>query len=337
MKRITTNPPEWPKRHFQFVGRYKDIVGVRGKHKHYYRRLGNMNKKRFYTDPAFKASELASREFGAAAKLSATIRKAMEKPAKELGELKLHSRFTKAIQHTFRRSQGKRGQRILQMGENLRPLEDFLFKKDRITLEKYGMYTVSQQPMHQQSIIQFAFHNWGLQKLPTYANHMRVNLHLVALSDLKLAKKDSKKWHYVPSSEYHGQTITHHGPWLPFRDRTVPPIHLQQSWNPHQLMPEAAAAGCTILAAISIEICEYHPETGKEQYHKQIALKIVFARGREKSIWEERLEATQHPNTYTGQSHPNRNAEPSSPNSTAIPEKHLAVQQTQLANPRQGP
>jgi hypothetical protein len=293
MKRISKKDPIWPNPHFPFVGRCKDIVGVRGKHKHYYRRLGNMNKKRFYSDPAFKASELASREFGAAAKLSATIRKAMEKPSKELGELKLHSRFTQAIQQTFRRNEGKRGKRVLLMGENLRSLEDFLFKKNRVTLEKYASYRVERQPMHQQPLIDFSFHSWGLHKLPAYADHMRVNLHLVALSDLKLAKKDSKKWHYVPSSDFHGQSLTLNGPWLPFRDRTVPETALRQLWNPQQLMPEAVAAGCSILAAISIEICEFNPETGEERYHKQLALKIVFARGLEESVWEMRLKDAQ--------------------------------------------
>jgi hypothetical protein len=265
----------------------------RGK-QHYYRKVGNMNKKRFYSDPAFKNAELASREFGAAAKLSATIRKAMEIPAKALGDAKLHSRFTKAIQESFRRSDGQRGKRDLRLGDNLRNLEDFTFKKHRHTLEKFAEYRVTPQPMHQQPLVTCRFHNWGMHDLPNYADHIRFNLHLVALSDLHLAKKSSKKWHYVPSHNLHGTHKTIHGAWLPFRDRSVPKEALQHAWSPYQLMPEAVVAGCTILVALSIEICAYDPESGTELYHKQLALKIIFSGGTELGVWQQYLKEAYH-------------------------------------------
>lgn len=275
---------------FPFVGRHHDIVGVMRNGKHYYRRVGKMDKERVTTDPKFNNSRLANREFGLGSTLAATIRKPLIPVLKDISDRWVHSRLSGAINVAFNRVQGTRGKRKVPLAKTLNALENFRYTKDRNLLDRYGYITINDQPVVNKPIITFNYHTklHGKFKYPGYATHVRAKLYLTALSDLKPDNIRKKKPKYLPTNPIHGQTKIVHGPWIPINELALPTTQRTIEWHPDQEYPETIQTGSTIIATVALEVAEYNPQTGEELYNRHIAAQIIHAQKIEQNIIEKR-------------------------------------------------
>ena len=291
MKRATKNGKfGFPNPHFFTRGKVQGKVFYVRNNKQCVRALGNMDEKRFWSDEKFANSQGTSREFGASAMLSGTIRNAFGDMATDVSPRKLqHNKLTKKLIHTFIPIPGKKGSRTLPGGHIAAKLQRFAWDKNHEVCSPYGYTKNTIDAVVFKPRVNY--HLFGQTEYPDWVTHVQPVFKVVAISDM-IRRKNGKKY-YPANRALHGATRTARGPLIPVADLAIPQNDVKGSWRPDLVFPEAVEAGMGLITAVGFEMIAYRPD-GEVFDRKYATMQTSWSGTIAQSMMEARIEAEKY-------------------------------------------
>ena len=237
-------------------GKHGDLTFYTRRGKTYYRKNTILDEEKVKNDPAFENSRKAGREFGLAAKLSATFRTSLGGLSSFWGDGMLHERLTAHFNKAFKFLPGKRGVRPVSFSDIAPHLSPFSFRESRglpflppVDVAK-NRKTISLDISNHYVLDRFKF--------PKGISHFSISIAAIILSDLK-PWEGSSKYHPIHPA-LHGTMAIHHSDWYEVESKEELPIGLKISFTFRNKIPDTVSVFFIIGLTLAEEVSnEFYP------------------------------------------------------------------------------